>query len=84
MLLLCCLIGSRIGYLFLRAFQVRYNAVKIRNVASSMFGNAGKYTQWLKNVVNFSAMPIVPHTSIICMQSLANSFQHEYCLHFCH
>jgi hypothetical protein len=68
-------------YLFLRAFQVRYNAVKIRNVASSMLGNDGKYTQWLKKVVNFSAMPIVPHTSIICIQSLTSSFQHE-CIAF--
>lgn len=65
------------GYLFLRAINVRHKTVKIINVASSMFGNDGKYTQWLKNVVNFSAMPIVPHTSIICMQSLAKSFQHE-------
>ena len=69
------------GYLFLRAFQVRYKTAKIRNVASSMFGNDGKYTQWLKNVVNFSAMPIVPHISIICMQSVANSLQHE-CIAF--
>lgn len=73
----CILVDSRKGYLFLRAFQVRYNAVKIRNVASSIFGNDGKYTQWLKNVVNFSAMPIVPDTSIIFVHSLANSLQHE-------
>jgi hypothetical protein len=61
----------------LRAFQLRYKTEKIRNVESSTLGKEGKYTQWLKNVMNFSAIPIVPHIRIICRQSLAKSLQHE-------
>ncbi len=69
--------GFEVSYLLLRAINVRHKTAKIRKDASSMFGNDGKYTQWLKNDVNFSAMPIVPHTSIICMQSRAKLLQHE-------
>ena len=61
----------------LRAFQLRYKTEKIRNVESSALGKEGKYTQWLKNVTNFSAMPIVPHIRIICKQSFPKSLQDE-------
>jgi hypothetical protein len=48
---------------------------EMRKVESSEFGIDGKKTQWLKNVANLSAMPIVPHTKMTSMQSCSRWFQ---------
>lgn len=52
------------------AFQNRYVVTIIRKVESHMFGNDGKYTHLSKKATNFRAMPIVPNTRAIWMQSL--------------
>ena len=50
----------------------------MRNIASKIFGNDGKYTYRLNKVVNFRAIPIVPETNITIMQSFSNFLQLSY------
>ncbi len=47
----------------------------MRNVESNAFGNDGKYTHWLKNVMNLSAIATVPHTNTINTRSCPSSLQ---------
>ena len=55
--------------------RTKYAELKIRKALSKTFGKEGKYTQWLKNVTNFNAIPTVPKKNIISNMLLSRPFQ---------